>query len=903
MRIMGSSELMEEAPMAMRDELTQAEAEERAEIIASPRYHTAVDVSDTVGDSYSTVTQVEFDCTRPGADSFIDLVAADVSEIILNGKTLPRSAWQDGRITLPGLLAHNTLVVRSQHQYSSDGQGLTRVTDAQDGDRPYLHTQFEHFSAHTVFACFDQPDIKGKFRWSITAPSDWTVLNNRPEGARRPVRPGVEEWEFPESEVLSTYLTAFVAGPFHVFRTDPYVTRDGRSIPIALYCRASQANLLAPDADEWFSILKGTRSSPGAIRLLSDRLGVEFPYSQYLQVVVPGFQAGAMENAGLVTFAEAVILRGGAPLAAREWRANCIVHELVHQWFGNLVSPKWWNGIWLNESFATWGGSMITPLVSAYRNGAIQDNDAKRSAANLDQKSSTHPIEQPIRSTAVVDEVFDRITYEKGSAVVSQLAAAVKEETVWRGLRENYFPRFREGNATLADFLGAVAKAAGVDLSGWASEWLLAAGVNVLSPSFSVDQKGKLKNFVVNQTAALPAHPQLREHVLRIGLYDLDKDGRIRLRESVPVRVSGAATPIAELEGKPAPALILVNDGDLTYTKIALDPASLQTAISSLGKVEDPLARKQLWSALLDMTRDAQMPAQDLVATAVKFVADETDLTTVESVLAGARATMAAYAHPSLRDELRESLADLAYRQLKKPGNTAQQQVSWMSTFVGCAAYRDQAHHVNQQYISLLSGLLDGTESIDLIDVAPGTDMRWAIVASLAAAGAIGKKEIAAELAADSSLQGEAAALRCRASLPTRSAKAEAYRLITEGSTRPGDPQMTPQNLRALIAGFNAGREGLRKQYRVRYPSMVDEICQKRSEKDVAAIVRGLFPDIGSDTLAIAEVATRQSHVTASARRYILEGKDDVVRALAARHVSLRALRAQPPGVGGISTH
>ena len=232
--------------MAQRDELTQVEAQERAALISNPRYHTTVDVSNTAVETYTSVSEVTFDASTPGATSFIDLVADDVTEVVLNGRALPASAVADGRVQLDGLAAHNTLTIRSTHKYSDDGQGLTRVLDAQDGDKPYLHTQFEHFSAHTVFACFDQPDIKGTFSWSISAPSDWTVLNNKPEGSRTTVAPGVDTWEFPESEKLSTYLSAFVAGPFHVFQTTPYVTADGRSIPIALYCRESQAHLLAP---------------------------------------------------------------------------------------------------------------------------------------------------------------------------------------------------------------------------------------------------------------------------------------------------------------------------------------------------------------------------------------------------------------------------------------------------------------------------------------------------------------------------------------------------------------------------------------------------------------------------------------------------------------------------------
>lgn len=880
--------------MANKDELTQAEAESRSALITNPTYKLSVDVSDTASETYTSHTDVSFDAATAGSTSFIDLVASDVTEITLNGVTVPRSAWADGRIRLDNLAAHNTLVVSSVHNYSDDGQGLTRVTDTEDGGKPYLHTQFEHFSAHTVFACFDQPDIKGTYAWEVTAPHEWTVLNNKPEGSRTSVTPTVDRWEFPESETLSTYLTAMVAGPFHVFTTEPYVTADGRSIPIALYCRESQAALLAPDVDEWFSILKGRNGEPGAIRLLSDKIGIEFPYSQLIQAVVPGFQAGAMENAGLVTFAESVILRGGATLGSREWRANCIVHELVHQWFGDLVSPEWWNGIWLNESFATWGAGVVTPQVSDYRNGAIQDNDAKRSAAGLDQKSSTHPIEQPISTTSVVDEVFDRITYEKGSGVISQLAAAVGEETVWRGLREFYFPRFREGNANLQDFLAAIAQAAGPghDLTEWSKEWLLQAGVNVMSPSFTLAANGTLSNVVVHQAAAIPQAPQLREHVMRIGLYDTQPDGSVVLRESVPVTVAGAATDITALDGVKAPDLMLLNDGDLTYTKIVLDPKSLATATSSLGKITNPLARKQLWSALIDMTRDAQMPAQDFVGTVERFIADETDLTTVESVLRAARSATAAYADPSLRDGLRESIATLAYDQLMSGTRTAQEQVSWMSTFVGTSVYRDKSANVNSAHVDLLKGLLDGSRTIRDIDVSPGTDLRWSIVTILSASGKLTKRQISQEAALDRSLQGQSSALSAFAAMPTRSAKAQAYRLITEGRSLPSDPQLTPQNLRALIGGFNAGKEALREPYRAQYPAMVNAVCDSRSEKDVAGIIPGLFPDISDKALSTARAALTGPKVTSSAKRYINEGCDDVVRALGARKVSREALQA-----------
>ena len=504
-----------------------------------------------------------------------------MSEILLNGEPVGIDAFDGDRIALAPLAAENELRVVAHCAYSRSGEGMHRFADPVDGG-VYLYTDLETFDAHRVYACFDQPDLKASFELTVTAPDGWQVISNMaPDVAGAPAGDGatgdgapgdsapgdgaVRRWHFPPSPVMSTYITAVAAGPYHVVRDE----HDG--IPLGVFCRQSLAPYL--DADEIFEV---TRQG---FDFFHSSFGIKYPFGKYDQLFVPEFKEGAMENAGCVTFVENYIFRSRVTDFAREARAETILHEMAHMWFGDLVTMRWWDDLWLNESFATWAGTLAQ--AEATRWTAAWTTFAqlyKAWAYRQDQLPSTHPIAADIADIEAVEVNFDGITYAKGAAVLKQLVAYVGRENFLDGVRK-YFAAHAWGNATLADLLAALEETSGRDLAAWAEQWLQTAGVNTLRPSYTLDDGGRFTEFAVEQEAAA-THPVLRSHRVAIGLYDLTAGGLVR-RHRVETDVAGPRTVVAELAGQPRPDLVLVNDEDLTYAKIRLDAHSLRTLVGS----------------------------------------------------------------------------------------------------------------------------------------------------------------------------------------------------------------------------------------------------------------------------------------------------------------------------------
>lgn len=860
--------------MPEMDRLTKVEAQERAALISNPVYRPILRLASASSTkTFSAESRVEFQASRPGASSFIDVFALRITEATLNGVPIDLARYRDGRLPLDNLQAHNTVVVKSLHPLSNTGAGLSQVIDSEDG-RPYLHTQFEHNHAHKVFACFDQPDIKGHFSWTVEAPTALSVLTNTAPVQTIDLGGGMQRTEFVETERISTYLCAMVAGPFAKFE-DSYTSIDGRVIPLALYTRASQAQDVGRDAAEWFEITKA------GLRAYEEEFQQPYPFPKYDQVIVPGFKAGAMENPGLVTFAESVIFRGDVPSRMKEWRAEVILHEMAHMWFGDLVTMEWWQDLWLNESFATFMATRMQDRITKYTNALVTANGEKLRAAILDQRSTTHPIVTVVADTDGVHENFDAITYEKGAAALRQLVAYVGEQEFVAGLRQ-YFRTYRFKNATLDNFLGAIQdNAPGKDVRGWAKQWLEQAGVNVLTPSFDVDAAGRMHNVVITQTAARADHPTLRTHVMNVGLYDLDGAGRLVLRRSVPVTVSGDRTLLTSLDGEKQPALLMVNDGDLTYTKIRFDKGSLATVATRLSTAKSPLLRAQLWSALWDMTRDAELPARRFVDLVARHAGGESEPAVVDAALARAAGAIDLYASPRIRDQLRGRLAEVSLEQLQRADLEPTTRLSWFEGFLANSTVRDRGMP-RLRDVALLHGMLNGTRSLPGITL--DKDTRWKVVVALAGAGVLDESALTTEAQRDTSIQGERSYLQAMASRPTVAAKAEAYRMLT--GPQPGDPQMTPWNMRALMAGFGrSGQEDLVRPFALQYPAMVDKLSAERTQEEAQELIAGLFPPVGQTALRAGAAALTQPHLTPSGRRVIVEALDGTERAIRARRL------------------
>ncbi|NEA06139.1 aminopeptidase N, partial [Streptomyces sp. SID10116] len=715
--------------------LTREEAQQRAKLLTVDSYEVDLDLSGAQeGGTYRSVTTVRFDSAEAGAETFIDLVAPAVHEVVLNGHALEIGAvFRDSRIALRHLLeGRNELRVVADCEYTNTGEGLHRFVDPVD-QQAYLYTQFEVPDARRVFASFEQPDLKATFQFTVKAPSGWTVISNSPTP-----EPKDDIWTFEPTPRMSTYVTALIVGPYHSVHSS-YEGPNGQSVPLGIYCRPSLAEFLDSDA-----IFEVTRQG---FDWFQEKFDYAYPFAKYDQLFVPEFNAGAMENAGAVTIRDQYVFRSKVTDAAYEVRAATILHELAHMWFGDLVTMEWWNDLWLNESFATYAEAACqayAPNSKWPHSWTTFANSMKTWAYRQDQLPSTHPIMADIRDLDDVLVNFDGITYAKGASVLKQLVAYVGEDEFFRGVQA-YFKRHAFGNTRLSDLLGALEETSGRDLKTWSKKWLETAGINVLRPVVDVDTKGVITSFAVKQEApALPegakGEPTLRPHRIAIGFYDLDDaSGKLVRTDRVELDVDGELTAVDALVGKSRPAVILLNDDDLSYAKVRLDSESLAYVTDHIGDFEASLPRALSWASAWDMTRDAELPTRDYLSLVMSGIGKESDIGVVQSLHRQVKLALDLYAAPARRDEAlaRWTSASLSHLRSAEPGSD--HQLAWARAFAATARTDEE--------LALLEGLLDGSETVD--GLAVDTELRWAFVARLAATGRLDEAGIAAELERD----------------------------------------------------------------------------------------------------------------------------------------------------------
>jgi aminopeptidase N len=718
----------------------------------------------------------------------------------------------------------------------------------------YLYSQFETADAKRVYACFDQPDLKAPFSLTVTAPADWEVISNGHVTARVDGPGGAQVVRFNTTPPLSTYVTALVAGPYHKHAD----THDG--IELGVYCRASLAEYLDADA-----IVEVTSQG---FDWFHQSFGYRYPFDKFDQVFVPEFNAGAMENAACVTIMEDYVFRSKVTQAEYERRAETILHELAHMWFGDLVTMRWWDDLWLNESFATYVSvlcqSQATRWTSAWTTFA---NVEKTWAYRQDQLPSTHPIAADIPDLHAVEVNFDGITYAKGASVLKQLAAYVGVDAFLRAMRV-YFRRYEFGNSTLADLLRSLEQESGRDLAQWSAQWLETAGINSLRARFQLDRQGRYSSFAILQGPAEPGGGPLRSHRLRIGQYALDgaKLGRVG---HIELDVTGEQTEVADLVGVLQPDLLLVNDDDLTYAKVRLDERSMATIVERIADIDDALARALCWSAAWDMTRDAEMPAREYVRLAFGGVLRETDIGVVQSIQVRLRSALDRYADPVWAPEGWVQLADLASTGMRTSAPGSDFQLAWARTFAAAAR--------TPEHLQLLRDLRDGSPSVAGLVV--DTELRWSLLHGLVALGAAGDSDIDLELERDNTASGQRRAATARALRPSPEAKADAWRLATT------DEELPNAIVESIVGGFyHPAQHELTEPYLRRYFDTVGQIWEERPGEMARMLVVGLYPDAISDAaLSTADAFLSQASVPPPLRRLVSEGRDDVRRALRAR--------------------
>lgn len=836
----------------MAGDLTRAEAAQRAGSLVVDSYVIAVDVTPDE-DVFRSTTTVRFDAVT--SSTFLDLRCAAIRSAKLNGIELDPARYDAaaGRLSLTGLAAQNELTIDADFSYNRDGSGLHRFIDRADG-RTYLHTNFEPADAHQVFGCFDQPDLKAVFTWIVTAPAGWTVVSNSPVQEVTDAV-GARTWRFEPTPRIPSYITAFAAGPFHE------VHDEHAGIPLALYCRQAISEQL--DADAVLQVCKD------GIDFFTNAFG-PYPFPKYGQVFVLEFAAGgAMENPGCVTLSEEGHIFGSrVSESAYEKRAETILHEMAHMWFGNMVTMRWWDDLWLNEAFATYLAVLALAEGASPYNGWVGfANRTKSWAHQQDQLSSAHPVSAEVHSLADVRNNFDGITYAKGAAVLRQLAAWVGQEAFLAGLRD-YFVTHAWGNTSRHDLLASLEKVSGRDLSSWSAEWLESTGVNVLRPSFTLDAAGRFGSFALVQESS-GEDPRLRSHRVAVGFYRRTSAGIVRVRRT-ELDVAGPRTAVPEVVGVGMPDLVLVNDDDLTYAKMRLDAGSMHTLLSGITDIEDPLALALCWSAAWDMTRDAEMAAGDYVRLVVRGAASINDPVVLETVLHQARIAVLRYSCAAHRDSDRVLLAQRLRTNLAGAPPASDEQLIYLDALAqGIAGPEDAA---------VVREILHGASSLQGLVV--DADRRWKLLYGLVASGAAGESEIAAELAHDRTAVGEQRAARCRAAIPTPEAKAAAWELLTGGREPSG------AILVSTMLGFAEPSHGwLHVPFVERYFSVIDEVWKTYHSELATGFVVGAYPSavVAPETLAASQAYLAGATPPPPLARLVREGMDGVERALVAR--------------------
>ncbi len=837
--------------------LTHEEAKERAKLIKVESY--VVDLDLTSGtETFLSTTTIKFAGLKPGASTFIDAVGKAVVSATLNGAHVDTSNFDGESVFLPSIADSNELKLVIEGIYSKSGEGLHRFVDPAD-EEVYLYTQHETADARRTFPCFDQPDLKATFALTALVPAHWEVISNNSPVSVTEEGAGKKRWTFKPTPVLSTYLTAIVAGPYAKVE-DVYVGE--KEIPLGLYCRKS----LAPhmDSEELFKITKQ------GFAFYEKEFGLAYPFDKYDQLAVAEFNAGAMENAGCVTFAEDYfVFRSKVAEESYNWRANVILHEMAHMWFGDLVTMTWWEDLWLNESFAEWASYYTLALATKFTNSwTVFNSQRKDWAYRQDQLSSTHPIVVSMEDMEAVRTNFDGIAYAKGASVLQQLVAHVGKDNFMEGLRK-YFAKHAWGNTTLNDLLVELEAASGRDLKPWVATWLQTAGVNTLRPKLAIENGAYTSVEVLQEAPTMPVgSTQLRPHRMAVGLYDL-KDNALVCRKSVVFELSGASATIPELQGEKVADLVLLNDQDLSYGKIRFDENSINTLKQHLGDLKDPLSRSLCWGGVWDMLRDAELAASDYVPLVLNALAGENDTSVVKVTLRQLNSAVELYAVDGNRVRLRaeKAIGIEALLDGTEPGSDLQ--LIYAREFATSAKSAAQYAKVR----SMLDGKMTGL----VVDA----DLRWGLLNALVESGVATHAEVDAELERDKTASGLRSAAFARAAFPDSAAKSEAFRAALYDG-------LSNHIQLATIQGFNlpSQREML-SSYVDEYFDAVLKVWEKETYEIASNVVTGLFPSyqVSQETLkkAVDWLAGPGKDSPNGLRRLMSENRDAMTRSLKAQ--------------------
>ncbi|WP_432383586.1 aminopeptidase N [Duganella sp. P38] len=748
------------APRADNAYLSQADAAARSARVSNVDY--TLEFALTGKESFSGTTTLSFDLSDAAQPLTIDLDKATIASLSVNGKSVTPQ-YNNWFITLAAAdlkAGRNTVTIAYSRLHSTNGEGLHRMVDPVDG-RVYTYSHFEPAAAHQMFPVFDQPDLKGTYQVTVTTPADWVVSSTMRESGVQDVDGG-KKWTFPRSKKLSPYNFSMHAGPYKVWED------NSGKYPMRLFARQSVAAQVSPQ--DWF------RYTKQGLAFFDDYFGIPYQFEKYDQLLVPDFLYGAMENAAAITFAEGRFLhKEEMTEAQKQSLAGVIMHEMAHQWFGDLVTMKWWNGLWLNESFASFMGTLATAEATEFSN-AWQSfySGGKQAAYVQDQRVTTHAIETPVPSTANAFDNIDAITYSKGASTLKQLRHLLGEDVFRKGVH-NYLVKYQYQNATLDNFIGSLGEAAGRDLSGWTKEWLYEAGVNTIAADFSCSG-GKVSSFTLRQSAPSKELPTLREQRVQVGLFQLGAQG-LALSKNVAVTYKGAATAVPELKGAACPDLVYPNYQDWGFAQVQLDKKSFATAQSSLSKVDDPLLRAMLWQSLWDGVRSAKLPLNDFLKTVLANAPAEKDYTLLGDIVEKVQASsgyLNLMGPSAYSTKVGAQLEQMAF-DASRAASDKNFQRRWFSTYISVAR--------SPAALKQLADILDGKLVVPGLNV--GQDVRWDIIRRLNRYAYPGSDQLlAAEQERDKSDSGQQAAIAATVIRPDAKVKAEWAATIADLKTK-----------------------------------------------------------------------------------------------------------------------
>ncbi len=772
--------------------LTEAYAGFRASQLADISYRLEVEF-DAARADYSGENSIEFDWRGGTGDLTIDFADGTIRRVRVNGAPV-EAAYNGYFLTLPAAAltrGRNQVSIAFSQRYTDSGVGLYRYADPDDG-RVYLYSDFEPYDANRAFPLFDQPDLKARFTLAVTAPADWQVISTHRETGVAPAADGRRTWRFPQTPLIPTYIMPLHAGPYAAWE-DP----DFR-IPLRLFARRSQAEHVAPDVDMWFAYTRR------GFDYFEDYYGVDYPFTKYDQVLVPDFNSGAMENAGAVTFTERTFIqRDGWSGKEEKYLATVILHEMAHMWFGNLVTMRWWNDLWLNETFATFMAYHALEALGIPGSWETFFLDRKYRAYWEDQRSTTHPVEVPIPDTFAASSRFDAISYSKGGSVLRQIEFRLGTETFRAGVAR-YLERHAFSNTTRQDFVAALSAAAGRDLDAWASEWLGTAGVNTIQARFACAD-GRISDFTLLQSAP-PSHPVLREQTVRVGLFR-DLGGAVVTDATIPVTYAGTRTAVPAAVGRPCPDIVYPNHGDMGYVLVRLDPRTQANLGSMIGRIDDSFQRVMFWQTLWDNARFAQIPVTDYLDTVFAAAAAEDDIDNVDQVYAFVGSAINALREMGARGagalaRYRPRAEAVTWANVERTRGDLQ--TMYLDRYLAFASSPDAQEH--------LLALLEGRAVIPGRDF--DQDRRWAALRILSAEGHPQTQSLlAAEQSRDPSDDGRRHVLAVEAAWPDLGVK---RRFIADVADRESGTPYALQRI-AMRTLFPPGQEAL-------HEALADEI-------------------------------------------------------------------------------